>query len=401
MNFKKILKTFIIATLIITLTIPAYATNLQQAEQKKDKMENELNNAQKTIKDLEKLKSDTYAYVQELDGALKEIEVKVKSLQNQSNKVHGQIKESEAKIAEKEAEIQVQYESMKKRIQFMYENAEAGYIDMILGSENISDLLNKAEYLSKITKYDRDMLEGIKEIKAEIENTKSQLVAQRAEIEAIKVEEQGRQNDVQLLVNEKEKQVQQYENEISVTKKRQEQLKNEIAGQKAEIAKIKEQVDRENNKPDNNNGGGNSGGGSGNAMMLWPVPGYNNISSGYANRIHPIFGYRELHDGIDIPAPTGTPVKAALSGTVTISKLSSSAGNYIVIYHGNNIYTEYMHLNNRSVSVGTSVNKGDTIGTIGSTGWSTGPHLHFSVNLQRGSNFNPSERVNPHPYLGR
>lgn len=387
-NFKKLLKIILLTVLIVSFTVPAYATSLDDAQQKKSQLEDNLDDAEKTLEDLESLKSDTYAYVTALDKSLDEINVQISDLQVQSNEKQKQINDAQALITEKQAKMDEQYASMKKRIQFMYENAETGYIDMILGSKNISDFLNKAEYLSQITQYDRNMISQLAGTKAEIEKTKAQLETDKADIETLKAEQKAKQNDIQVLSNEKNEQLEQYENEISVTKKKQKELQEEIAGQEKVIAQIKASVD--------NASGGYTGG-----MLLWPLNGYYTISSDYVNRIHPIFGYQELHDGIDIPAPVGTPIRAAYGGKVTISKLSSSAGNYIVIYHGNNLYTEYMHCNTRDVNVGDTVTQGQVIGTVGNTGWSTGAHLHFSVNVQTGSSFNTSDRVNPHPYLGR
>lgn len=384
----KISKFIIITILVISFAIPTFATSLQEEESKKNELENQLQDAQGTLKELESLKSNTYAYVEELDNSLDDIKANISKLQQSANEKQQLINDNIALIEQKEIEIQEQYVSMQKRIRFMYENAKTGYIDMLLGSENLSDMLNKAEYMSKITQYDRDMLEKIKEIKAEIEKTKAQLEVEKAEIETLKQEQVARQNDIQTLTDEKNTQIEQYENEISLTKNLQKELQAEIADQEEIIAAIKSSVDE-------------GSGGYSNGLLLWPVANNYKITSDFGYRVHPIFGYNEYHDGIDIKASTGTPIRAAYSGKVTISKLSSSAGNYIVIYHGNNLYTEYMHCNERYVSVGDTVTAGQTIGTVGSTGWSTGAHLHFSVNIQTGSYFRTSDRVNPHPYLGQ
>ena len=128
-------------------------------------------------------------------------------------------------------------------------------------------------------------------------------------------------------------------------------------------------------------------------QFKWPVPGYYNVTSNFGWRTHPIFKIQRLHNGIDIGAPTGTPIIAAYAGEVVVATYQAAAGNYIMINHGSNLYTVYMHMSKFNVKVGQSVKQGDTIGLVGSTGNSTGPHLHFSVRLN-------GEYVNSGPYVG-
>jgi murein DD-endopeptidase MepM/ murein hydrolase activator NlpD len=129
---------------------------------------------------------------------------------------------------------------------------------------------------------------------------------------------------------------------------------------------------------------------TGTGQFVWPVSG--TITSQFGTRRHPVFGDMRFHGGIDIGAPHGTTVVAADSGSVIISTYNSSYGNYVVISHGNGITTLYAHLSTRSVSVGDTVSRGQQIGRIGSTGVSTGPHLHFEVSVN-------GTRVNPRNYL--
>lgn len=409
-KLRRILKFAFLIVLAVSFAIPTFATSLQEEEKKKSELEDDLKDASQILKNLESLKSDTYTYVQELSSKLSDINTTIKTLEQQSREKEQKISELNSKISEKELELQDQYASMKKRIQFMYENGQTGYIDMILGSRNLSEMLNKAEYLTEITGYDRSMLEQLNQTKSEIEQSKAQVETDQAEILVLKSQQEAKQNDIEILTNEKNAQLEQYANEISVTKNKQKELQAEISDQKSAIDEIKRKVDEQQKaREEEQNQGGNQGGGNSDdggytgGTLLWPVPGYSKISSDYTNRIHPIYGYPELHDGIDIPAPIGTQVLAADAGTVTISKTSASAGEYIVIYHGNNLYTEYMHMNvnSRSVRAGDTVTRGQVIGKVGNTGWSTGAHLHFSVNLQSGSSFSTGDRVNPHPYLGR
>ena len=127
--------------------------------------------------------------------------------------------------------------------------------------------------------------------------------------------------------------------------------------------------------------------------FIWPLNGYYTISSDYSDRISPISGKSEMHNGIDIPAPIGTPIYAVADGTVDWAWTSSSAGNWMGIAHGNGLYSVYMHMSAFAVSSGTYVKQGQIIGYVGSTGWSTGAHLHLSFRLN-------GSYVNPHIYVG-
>ena len=126
--------------------------------------------------------------------------------------------------------------------------------------------------------------------------------------------------------------------------------------------------------------------------LEWPLPGYSRISSDFGTRVHPITGITHTHSGIDLPAPTGTPIYAAYDGQVAWSNYNWSAGNWVGIDHGNGLYTVYMHMSKLLVSEGQYVKKGDLIGLVGSTGSSTGPHLHFSIRLN-GAYVDPKQYV--------
>ena len=126
--------------------------------------------------------------------------------------------------------------------------------------------------------------------------------------------------------------------------------------------------------------------------LAWPLPGYATITSGYGMRMHPIFGVYRLHTGVDIGAPLGSIIVAANEGVVILSEYSSSYGNYVMIDHGGGVITLYAHGLESWVEVGQEVKKGDEIMLVGSTGWSTGPHLHFEVRIN-------GETLDPLPYI--
>lgn len=384
-NFKKLLKIILLTVLIVSFTVPAYATSLDEEQQKQEELESDLDNAQETLDKLQSLKSDTYAYLQELDKSLDSINAEISELQAQSNEKQKQINDAQDQIAEKQARIDEQYAAMKKRIQFMYENAETGYIDMILGSKNLSDFLNKAEYLSQITQYDRSMITQFAEAKAEVEKIKAQLEADKTDIETLKAEQKAKQDDVQVLTNEKNSELQNYTYQISVAEKLEKELQSQLQAQKNKIASLVAEYDKNSDNPQYTGG-----------TMLFPLATYKKISTYYGWDV--LNGEKRWHNGVDIAAAEGTSIMAAESGKVVWARKSDSAGNYIIIYHGNGIYTEYMHCSGFAISEGQTVSRGQVIGYVGNTGYSFGAHLHFGV--ATGFPPNDSNRINPAPYLG-
>ena len=167
------------------------------------------------------------------------------------------------------------------------------------------------------------------------------------------------------------------ENKAKVKKliKLQGELSSQIKLTEKEISELESRGQEINNEIVSSSGGGSYNG----SKMAWPVIGYTTLSSKFGYRIHPISGEKKLHTGIDIPAPAGTPVVAANSGTVIISRYDNSYGNMVAIDHGGGIVSFYAHNTERLVKVGDKVSKGQKISTVGTTGYSTGNHLHFEV----------------------
>lgn len=398
------------AVMVIMMAEPLKATSIQEEKDKQEDLQNKIEDAESIIEELEALKSDTNAYITEMDNKLNEITAYIGELETNIEAKNQQIAETEATLQKQEEDIQSQYEAMKKRIRFMYENGQQEYIDLILNSGSIGDFLNKAEYLTKITEYDRNMLDKMKETKNQIEETKNTLVNEQAELQSLKDEADKEQEQIEVLIAEKGKLLEETEQEIQGKVADISSLQGEIAASKAIVAELeeierkrKEEEERrkqeeaakknseQNNVQDSTQSGTPSYSGG---EMLWPVPNYYYVSSDFGYRVHPIYGYDEYHSGLDIPAPLGTKIIAAASGTVAWAYKSSSAGNWIGIDHGNGLYTVYMHMSSFAVSEGDYVSAGEVIGYVGSTGWSTGNHLHFSVRLN-------GQYVNPHNYLGR
>ncbi len=377
---------FLALVLAVTLSFPVYASStkdkLDDAEQDKKDVQSRIEEVQEKIKDIELLRNDAKAYIAAMDAELAAAEENLADLQEQTAAKEEEIAQTEVELAQARETEAEQYASMKVRIQFMYENGNQTYLDLILNSGSIAELLNKTEYISQITEYDRKMLEEYQQTRADIEDKEEKLVKEHEELEELVAEAEEEKEAIEVLIASKAEQLAQYEAEIAAGEAEVDAMEEELADIENNIAQLEEQLRQENSRVIYDGG-----------QFLFPLDFYYRVTSEYGWRIHPIYGTEKYHSGIDFGAPTGQPIKAAYKGEVVISEYSSSAGNYIMINHGNGLATVYMHCSKLNVSVGQIVEKGDIIGLVGSTGNSTGPHLHFSVRLN-------GEYVDPGPYIG-
>ena len=358
-------------------------TDLNQAKDKQDQLSSQYEDTKKQLEQLQQESADTKSYIEQLDGKMSTLDSSLQSLNTQIEDMQNQIEEARVNLEQAEIDADVQYDSMKLRIQFMYERNEDTYLDILLSSSSLADLLNKADYITKISEYDRQKLQEYEETIQYIEQTKQNLQAKEQELAALSTQTtQTASTKAQL-----EKEMQEQENEILnlVAKKQQE----DAAAKKAEKEKKNQNSSSGQNSNSNSNSSSNSGNSStpSSSGFIWPT---------VSKRITSPFGDTEdrssPHKGLDIGAVSvgvaGDPIYASASGTVIIAKYSTSAGNYITIDHGNGFSTVYMHCSALKVSVGDTVTQGQTIGLMGTTGNSNGVHLHFAM-IKNGTYVNP------------
>lgn len=309
---------------------------------------------------------------------------------------------SEAKETEKS-----QYESMKLRIKYMYEKGDSTYVDLLMEAGSLSELLSKAEYITKISSYDRQKLDEYAATKEKIAEKEKALEGEHAELLTLQDETEAKQASVEKLLAAKQTELQNYETKIASAEgqiseyaKAIEAQENQIKSIEAEIKRKEEEARKKAEEEKKKAAAANEAAQTyktvslGDISFTWPCPASGRITSGFGSRKSPTKGASSNHQGIDISAPTGTSIVAAAAGEVVIATYSSSAGNYVMISHGGGVYTVYMHASSLLVSQGQSVKKGQTIAKVGSTGYSTGSHLHFGVRVN-GSYVNPTKYVSP------
>lgn len=397
---KRSIKTGLIALAAVLAVIPVQAAGKGDIDSAKDKissLEEEKKKTEETIQELEKLKADMESYVKELDGELARLDDELSSLDSRITDKEADIEETKAQLEEAKKTEEEQYASMKLRIKYMYEKGDTSYLDLLLESGSMSEMLNRAEYIQQISSYDRKKLTEYGEIKEKIADDEEKLEAEHEELLTLQEQTKAKQDSVEKLVGEKSRELQKYQNQIAANESQLASYQADIEAQENRIQQIEAELKRqeeEARKKAQEKGEEYKTVSIGNISFIWPCPSSSRITSGFGGRSSPTEGASSNHKGIDIGASSGSDIVAAADGTVTISTYSYSAGNYIMINHGGGVSTVYMHCSKLLVSVGETVKKGQVIAKVGSTGYSTGPHLHFGVRVN-GAYVNPSQYVSP------
>ena len=364
----------------------ASTKSLQEAQDEKAQLEKALKEAQSTIEDLKDSKGDIESKVTELNQQLMDISARITDLENQLTAKSEDIQETKDELAgAKEREAQ-QYTDMKVRIQFMYENGQTSYLEALLSSRNISEFLNSADYIAQIQSYDRQKLTEYQDTVESIVNLEAQLEQEYTDLEALKSTVESNKATVAAMMRQKESELADISGDIEDAQSDADYYAAEIQAQEELIAAIKraEAEKAAAGVEEHPYTGG---------AFRWPCPSSTRVTSDYGTRVSPMSGASSNHKGIDIGASSGADIIAAADGTVTAASYSSAAGNYVMIDHGGGLYTVYMHASSLLVSPGQTVSAGDVIAKVGSTGISTGSHLHFGVSLN-------GSYVSPWSYLG-
>lgn len=393
--------------MVLADTTKSYQDEIDAAKKKKEEMERRQKELEQKIAKLKEKQGDMEEYMLALDEKMLQLVEDIEGLE-------ADIADCELKLEETRAELEAarikeadQYETMKNRIQYMYENGEASFLDVLLGQGSLSDLFNQMEYRREITKYDNQLLDRYNQTKLQVIHTESLLEAQLQELQVLKETQEAELLAVEELTAAKAVELAALAESIGVDEEMLFNFWEEIMEQGATIEELerleaerraeeerkrkeeeerlrrleeerKRQEEMKKNQSINN--------------MLWPIPASNRITSYFGYRKAPKKGASTYHRGIDIGAPRGTEVIAAIAGTVTKATYNSTSGYYVVIDHGDGVETKYLHASKLLVKVGDYVERGQPVIKVGSTGVSTGPHLHFGLFIN-GVAVNPLDYV--------
>lgn len=349
---------------------------LSQAEKEKKELQNSVSDLQKLKKELETKKDNLKGYVAQLDKDLEKIEQNIADLKNKISDKEEEISQTEAELERALQKEENQQESMIARIRLMYEKGDPSFTEMLLKSRDFGDFLNRADYMEKVMAYDRQMWEEFRENRQLIELCKAELESEREILNQAKASVEAEQSNLEALITQKNQDIVSYETDIGNKEQAIKEYEEEIKAQNAEIEALEAAIAAEKKKLLESSGRVLTYDGG---VFKFPLASYTRISDDYGMRIHPTLGVEQFHNGVDFASPKGTAIYAAYDGVVVAATYSGSMGNYVMLDHGDGLYTIYMHASALYVKKDDVVARGETIAAVGSTGRSTGNHLHFSV----------------------
>ncbi|MBO4816610.1 MAG: peptidoglycan DD-metalloendopeptidase family protein [Clostridia bacterium] len=375
---QKIYKIILISTLLLCITTPLFAADVNELQNQKSEIQEQINKTNEELNSVNEDLTENLKQVQKLDENIQINEETINKLNEDISKIEIEIKKIEKELQDATIVYTKQKSLLDARLVEIYEAGDTNYLEIVLGAKSISDFFATYYIVSELTSYDIELLEFVENKKNEIEQNKKILDEQRKDLEnkertaaktkiALSNTKVLRQNYISKLSQEEQDlqaKIDEYNSKI-----------NSIETEIRSLAKII------------NFGEDYSGG-----PMKWPIAGHYNITSNYGMRVHPITGVYKLHTGVDISASMGTEFTAIANGVVVKAEYNSAYGNMVIIDHGGGVQTLYAHGSEIVAQLGQVVNAGDVILKVGSTGYSTGPHAHFEVRVN-GNPMNPLDYV--------
>ncbi|MBO4725385.1 MAG: peptidoglycan DD-metalloendopeptidase family protein [Firmicutes bacterium] len=371
---KRVIAVAAAAMLAFTSFSTVFADELSDSQEQLEQINAQKAQIQKEIKENKNVKQSLNKEIKDLNGQIALQTNEIQALDVSIGMTQERINEALDNLDALEAEIAEQNRSLNARLRAMYKNGDSGFLDVLLGSASISDLMTNMDRVQRIYDQDKEMLKQLETqhelveaqrqylrgLQTDLESNQSAVKDKKASLEENKTAVAAKQAEV--------------ESNIEALEELEDALNAEANALVAEILKLQ--------------GNGEFVGGA----FTWPAPGTSRITSPFGNRLHPILKVNKLHTGIDIGCGSNTTIVAANSGTVIKAAWNNSYGNMIMVDHGGGIVTLYAHLNSFLVSNGDVVAKGQAIANSGSTGMSTGPHLHFEVRVN-GNYVDPTQYV--------
>lgn len=373
---KKRIVVFILILCLLLSTFSVYGQNPDLNKLQKDKeainKKIELTKNQKTQK--EKEKKTLSKQIEELEKKLFDSEKELEIVEGSLLELEGNIAITQREYDRAVTEAVNQKALLNKRVRIMYQNGTVGYLSVLLNSKSFSDFISRMDLLRKIINYDVNILKERKTYENLVSEKKLQLETEHLEKERLKLVICEKKEEVEVTQQTKKETLKKVYKDLVELEKLEDKLLEESAQLTKKILALQSNTDYVGGE------------------MAWPSPGYTAISSYYGYRLHPILKKNKLHTGIDIKVPLGKNIVAANDGKVIFSGSYGGYGKAIIIDHGGKTSTLYAHNSKLLVKEGDIVTRGQVISLCGSTGLSTGPHLHFEVRINGAT-------VDPLPYI--
>lgn len=352
-----------LALALIMLTSTVLATSTQQ---KLNNTKSEVKNVQSQINKNEQEQKNILKEINQLDSSINNTEKQIDGIEKEIEELEESIIIAGENIAYSQEQYDQKYDLRKNRMIAYYKNGNVSLTDLVNKTENQTDRMYMERIIEKIISYDTSIMD-------ELATEKENLETQKANLEADSVRCANLKADLEIKLadyKETEEKRTQYLGKLEADHDALEKAEKELLAEADKLAKELEELAKKNSNTKYTGG-----------TMSWPLPGHYVITSKYGNRLHPVTKKYSLHTGVDIAGAgcNGDPVVAAAAGTVIKATYNTAYGNYVVIDHGGGISTLYAHSSKLVVKVGDKVKAGQEIMKVGTTGYSTGPHLHFEV----------------------
>ncbi len=374
---KNITKMSIISVIMAFSIIVVPFTAFAGAQEDYNKAQAELEKIQKEINEIKDTKKKQEKEKKDAQNQISLVQNQLSSLTNQITETSERLTQKQIELEQKKEDIHETDELFKSKLKAMYVRRNGNILATALAVDTFSEMLTSVNTLQNISKSDTALLQKLDEEKKEIEKVEQEIQTELDGLNAKKQIQKQKQTELSGLLKKVNSEISQSEADEAAAKSAYADAK---AARDAAAAELEKEFQQSGNV-------GNFVGGE----FIWPLPNNRTVSSPYGYRT--IFGYREFHTGIDIPAPSGTPILASNSGIVTTARYASTGyGNRIIVDHGGNQKTLYAHCSSLAVKEGDYVNQGQVIGYVGTTGMSTGNHLHFEIRQN-------NQTVDPYPYI--
>ena len=380
-TLRKILIIISILILCTTLSTGSIATDISDLDKQKKEVSEELNKKNKQLEYVNEELTTALLEIQKLDDEILQYETDLNKYETQLSKLQTSIDEAIEKIDLVQEDYQTREEILRERLVEMYKAGDVTYLEVLLSSKSLTEFISSYFFMRQLVEYDNKLIEQVEREKNDLEYTKAKLEKEQKEVKTIK----AKKEQTTIILNNKKTLQKAHVNKLSEEEKK---LQKEIIEYKKEVYRIQSLISQVSGEPNlqiQYTGGD----------MIWPVAKEGTaITSYYEQREHPITGIIHYHSGIDIGnAYFGTPVVAALDGYVSYAGWLGGYGNCVIINHGNGVSTLYGHGQAILTTLHKEVKQGELIMEVGSTGNSTGPHLHFEIRIN-GYTVNPLLYVN-------
>lgn len=361
MKNQKTIYIYFIIFMFILSSVSAFGNSIDRLNEKIEEKNEQTKETSNQLSGVQKQHKSVIAQLKETEAQIEKVEKEIEDVKIEISDAEDNIFDTLEQLTEAEDNILKNNDALSSRLSVMYKNGNIGYLEVLLSSRNFTEVLTNIDMIKRIINSDVELLKFMKEQRDIIESKKIQLEIKRSKLLVLKNDVEGKQE------------------RLIVSRGNQDRLRKELLKDEQELKALLDRHQKDAERLEKELTKLLSAGEYVGGEMQWPAPGFKRITSPFGYRIHPILKTRRMHSGIDIATPRGTTIVAATRGTVVFSGVFGGYGRTIIIDHGGGIMTLYAHNSRLLVKVGQKVLRGQRVALAGSTGMSTGPHLHFEV----------------------